>query len=133
MNNITIFGRLGQDPDSFKYNGRDGEQTGARFSVAVDKPRRGGQQQDPDWFSVSVFGGQAASVLQYLAKGRQVVVSGRMESNKVDKDGTTVTYWGITANDVKFVSDGQAQQGQNSSNGSDVTPAPAAPKVPAPF
>jgi single-strand DNA-binding protein len=117
MNSINVVGRLGRDPESFNYN-RGGEQmTGARFSVAVDKQGpRGGSERQPDWFNVSVFGGQAQPVLQYLKSGRQVAITGRMESNVQEKDGSKITYWGIVASDVQFLSDGT--QGSGGGGGS---------------
>lgn len=100
INSITITGRVGQDPVEGSY-GADGKL--AKFSVAVNRRKKQGVDQPPSWFNVTVFGQAAGPVMQYLTRGREVAVTGRMEATTREKDGSNVTYWDLIANDVKFM------------------------------
>ena len=75
---LTIVGYLGNDPDMrFTPSG----QAVTSFSVATSRKytNNSGQQVDETiWFRISVWGAQAESCNQYLAKGRPVLVVGRL-------------------------------------------------------
>ena len=75
---ITLVGYLGNDPDMrFTPNG----QAVTSFSVASSRKytNNSGQQIDETtWFRISVWGAQAESCNQYLAKGRPVLVICRL-------------------------------------------------------
>lgn len=94
MNSICIVGRLTADPEQVQTNTSAGLAT---FTVAVDRNRKNG---DTDFFRVKAWGKTAEFVCSYLSKGRLVSVSGRMESNKVEKDGRTNVYWDLVAENV---------------------------------
>ena len=102
MNICTIVGRMGRDPEAFTYQG---DKQGARFSVAVDRPR----EDDPDWFNVTVFGQSANFALQYLAKGREVAVTGDVHLSQWEKDGEKRASLDLIANRVEAV--GSKQEG----------------------
>jgi single-strand DNA-binding protein len=82
MNNITITGNLGKDPET-RTTANSKEVTS--FSVAVRK-RTG---EDSQWFNVVAWGQQGSYAKEYGSKGRKVAVSGRMESRKYEKDGVS--------------------------------------------
>ena len=96
MNVLTITGRLGRDPEAFQYG--DGKQ-GCHFSVAVDRPR----EEDPDWFQVTVFGQSAEFALQYLAKGREVAITGDVHLSQWEKDGQQRAGLDLVANRVEAI------------------------------
>ena len=88
INRVVLVGNLTRDPEI--------RQTPSGTSVcslriAVNSRRRdeSGQWTDkPNYFSISVFGNQAESCAQYLAKGRPVAVDGRLEWREWEaKDG----------------------------------------------
>lgn len=103
----TIVGNLGNDPE-LRYSAAGDPITS--FSVAVNEGK-----EYPAWFRVSVFKPQAEACNQYLKKGRQVLVVGRLQYDEngnprqfTRKDGTNGTSFELTAQVVKFLSGGQA-------------------------
>jgi single-strand DNA-binding protein len=114
MNICTIVGRMGKDPEAFQYSG---DKQGCRFSVAVDRPR----EDDPDWFSVTCFGQSAQFALQYLAKGREVAVTGDVHLGSWGDENDKRYSLDLVANRVEGI--GPKQEG-----GAKPAPQQAAPK-----
>ena len=102
VNSINIIGHLGQDPELKEVNGM----SICTFSVAVsDKVK---DKETTEWFRVTAFGNQAKSCHQYLAKGRQVYVQGKVKINRyTGKDGVERAGLEITASNVSFLGGGQ--------------------------
>ena len=101
-NTVTIVGRLAQDPT------RSGDEDRPRlhFTVAVDNGKdRNGNDRDPDWIPVVVFGPYAQSIAKYLGKGHLVGVTGSIKSRKhVDETtGETRSYLNVVASNVEFL------------------------------
>lgn len=116
FNKITIVGYLGRDPE-IRYL-PDG--TGiCNFSVDTTEKRKdatGEPKEITSWFRVSVFGRQADAANEYLTKGSQVYVEGRLSHNEyTDRDGNPRTSLEVRASDVQFLNtrtnddDGQAR------------------------
>jgi single-strand DNA-binding protein len=111
---ITIVGYLGNDPDMrFTPNG----QAVTSFSVAASRKytNNSGQKIDETtWFRVSVWGAQAESCNQYLAKGRPVLVVGRLRPDPqtgnprtfTRQDGSMGASFEVTAITVQFLPSG---------------------------
>lgn len=112
LNKALIIGRLGRDPE-IRYT-----QAGtsvATMSIATSekwKDKTTGQMNEKtEWHRVTVFGRQAENCSQYLQKGSQVYVEGRIETSQYEKDGQTHYSTAIIANMVQFLdSPGQKQQ-----------------------
>jgi single-strand DNA-binding protein len=82
LNQVTLIGNLGRDPEGFDTrNGR-----GCRLSVATTYKPKDGEEQT-EWHRVILFGQPADFALDYLAKGRQVFVQGRLKTSSYEKDG----------------------------------------------
>lgn len=97
-NRITIHGRLGKDPELKNYTNNKGETRPLiNFSVAVDRVGDG-----TDWFPVTMFGKRAEVIDKYFRKGSQIVVTGRMQCDVVDKNGEKRSYWKLIADDFDF-------------------------------
>jgi single-strand DNA-binding protein len=85
------------------------------FSVATSRrwndQRTGQPVEETTWFRVSVFGRQAESANQYLSKGRQVLVEGRMQPDAqtggprlwTGQDGTVRASYELRAFTVQFL------------------------------
>jgi single-strand DNA-binding protein len=74
--------------------------------VAVDNGKdRNGNDRDPDWIPVVVFGPYAQSIAEYLGQGHLVGVTGSIKSRKhVDETtGETRSYCNVVANSVEFL------------------------------
>lgn len=88
MNKAQIIGRLGADPDT-RYT-KDGTAV-ANIRVATSekfKNKNGEKQERTEWHNVVFFGRLAEVVTEYLRKGSQVYVEGRLQTEKwQDRDG----------------------------------------------
>ncbi len=84
MNKVMLIGRLGQDPE-FHYT--PAGTAVAKFSLATNRRKRQGEEQPPDWHRVTVWSKLAEVCAQYLTKGRQVMIEGRIEYRSYEKDG----------------------------------------------
>lgn len=122
---IIVVGHLGGDPE-MRYL-PDGTAV-TNFSMATSRrwtDKQSGQPtEETTWFRVSVFGRQAESVNQYLAKGRMALVEGRMRPDPATggprlwtgQDGATRASYEITAETVRFLG-GREEGGAPSSGG----------------
>ena len=99
MNKIFIKGRLTRDPEQKVVGG--GIEI-CKFTVAVDRRKGKDKDKQTDFFDCTAFGQTGAAIKQYMSKGREILVEGRMESNKSEKDGVKRTYWGITVDTFEF-------------------------------
>tara|TARA_Y100000593_G_scaffold24659_3_gene49210 strand:+ start:3132 stop:3512 length:381 start_codon:yes stop_codon:yes gene_type:complete len=81
--------------------------------------KNGNRQERTEWHSVTVWGKQAEICGQYLAKGREVYVEGRLQSRQyTDREGAARTAWEVVANNVVFIGGrGDNPDGQNQSRG----------------
>ena len=109
MNCIQILGRLTKDPE-LAHGGNN--VVYCRFSVAV--PRGYGKDKVTDFFNCTAFGKTAEAINEYVRKGEQICVQGRMEFTVKDK----VTYHNVSVSNVTFISS------KNNGNSEDVSEQP---------
>ena len=88
MNKIIVIGNVGRDPEMrYTPNG----QAVTSFSVASNRRYRGGdgeQREETEWFNVSAFGRLSEICNQYLTRGQQVYIEGRLRGRSYsDRDG----------------------------------------------
>ena len=105
MNSVVLIGRLTRDPElSYTPN----TQTAVcRFTLAVDRPRRQGEDQGADFIRITVWGKQAETCDRYLSKGRQVAVLGRIQTGSYkNREGVTVYTTDVVADRVEFLGSG---------------------------
>ena len=104
FNKITIVGYLGRDPE-LRYT-PDGTPV-CDFSVATTerrKDRSGEPQEITTWFRVTAWRRLAELAGQYLNKGKQVYVEGRLSQREYqDRDGNTKFNLEVTASDIQFI------------------------------
>lgn len=90
VNKVILIGRLGQNPE-VRYTPSGAAV--ANFSVATNEvwnDKAGQKQERTEWHKVVVWGKQAELAGQYLAKGRQVYLEGRLQTRQwQDKDNQT--------------------------------------------
>ena len=88
MNKIIIIGNLGRDPE-MRYSASGNPMTS--FSVATNRrytSASGEQRDETEWFNCTAFGRLADTCNQYLARGQQVYVEGRLSTRNMT--GATV-------------------------------------------
>ncbi len=115
-----IIGNLGVDPEMrFTPNGT----AVTTFSVAVNRPPRGGNQQrdeesKPDWYRVVCFGRLAETADNILRRGLCVYVDGRLQINDfTGNDGQERRSVEIVASDFVILTPRDDGQGQNQGQG----------------
>lgn len=122
MNSVILIGRLTRDPELRYTNGS--QMAIAKFSIAIDRPTRQGEEKKTDFPRITVFGKQAENCEKYLSKGRMVCVQGRLQTGSYqDKDGKTVYTTDVIADRVEFLEWGDKNQ-QASSNSGNFSQAP---------
>jgi single-strand DNA-binding protein len=113
LNHITIHGRLTADPELKQT------QSGVsvcNITVAVDRSHKNGEEKQADFFTVICWRNLAEMVGKYFKKGKEILVSGEMQSRKwKDKDGNNRISWELMANGVDFC-------GSKSDNGGNSAP-----------
>ena len=89
VNSVTLVGHLGKDPE-LRHTG--GGQAVCELSVATSedwKDKDGNKQSRTEWHKVTTWAKTAENCAKYLTKGRLVYVRGRIQTDKVEKDGQT--------------------------------------------
>ena len=116
---LTLVGNLGQDPELRFID--DGTPV-CNFSVACNRKwtnKDGSKGEQTTWFRCSAWRGLAETVNQYLSKGRQVFIEGRLNPDENGSprvfnrnDGTAGSSYEVTVDRCIFL-------GSRGSNGSD--------------
>jgi len=117
INQVILMGRLTRDPEQRTTSTG---KTIASFSIAVD---RAGQDDSADFFDVTAWEKLGELVVQYLAKGRRVLVQGRLRQDTWDdkETGKKRSKVEVVATDVTFLdgpSDGAGSNQVSNSNSS---------------
>ncbi len=131
VNKVILLGRLGQDPE-LKYT--PGGSAVCNFSLATTEAwtdKQGQKQEKTEWHRVVVWGKLAELCNQYLAKGRQAFLEGRLQTRSWDdKDGNKKYTTEILASTVQFIGGASAGAGAGADRGNsqvDTSYAQAAP------
>lgn len=95
MNDVNLIGRLTRDPE-VRYT--QNNMAVARFSIAIDRMNDG-----TDFPSIVAFGKTAENCEKYLSKGRQVGITGRIQTGSYEKDGRKVYTTDVVASRVEFL------------------------------
>ena len=115
MNKVVLIGRLTRDPE-LRYTGNNTPV--ATFSLAVDRGFSNQQgEREADFINIVVWNKQAENVKNYLTKGSQVGIDGRIQTRTYDdKDGQKRYVTEVVANNVEFL--GSKGSSTNSNVGS---------------
>jgi len=106
VNKVILIGNLGKDPE-VRYT--QGGQAVANLRIATSRSwtdkQSGQRKEETEWHDVEVWGKQAEQCGEYLAKGRQVYVEGRLKTDKwQDKQsGQDRSRVKIVADSVRFL------------------------------
>ena len=101
VNKVILLGRLGKDPE-MKY-GQSSNVPVCRFSLATSERSRGGEEKT-EWHNIICFDRLAEIANEYLAKGRQVYIEGRIQTRKwQDQNGNDRYTTEIIANNMQML------------------------------
>lgn len=123
MQKTVLIGNLGGDPE-MRYM-PDGKAV-TNFSLAVNedyKNKNGEKVKKTAWFRVSVWGRQAEAANQYLSRGRQVYIEGKLQyDNKTGspkmftrQDGTSSSSFELRADFIQYLQGGGGADGDSGS------------------
>ena len=123
LNKAILIGRLGRDPEvRYMPNG----DAVCNFSLATDeswKDKNGQRQTKTEWHNVIMYRRLAEVAGQYLKKGSQVYLEGKIQSRKyTDKNGAERTAYEIVCHEMKMLGGNEAH----------MQPAPPANQEPPP-
>lgn len=104
LNKVILIGRMGKDPEvRYMPNG----EAVCNFSVATSeswKDQNGQSQERTEWHNITMYRKLAEIAGQYLKKGSQVYLEGKIQSRKyTDKNGAERTVYDIIANEMKML------------------------------
>jgi len=112
LNKVLLIGNLGRDPEvRYTASGK----AVASFTVATSqrwKDQNGTDQERTEWHRVVAWGRLGEICGEYLSKGKQVFIEGRIQSREwEDQDGNKRTTVEIIANDLIMLGGGAASRG----------------------
>ena len=125
VNKVIIVGNLGQDPDTRYMPSGDAV---TNLNIATNeswKDKQTGEQKDrTEWHSVAMFGRLAEIAAEYLRKGSQVYIEGKLRTRKwQDKDGNDRYTTEIIADEMQMLGN-KASSGAPATSDSPPTSAP---------
>jgi len=84
MNQITLIGRVGQNPTLTTFTDTDNKL--AKFSLAWADYTSKSDNPEPMWVDVESWNGLAERVMKYVTEGREVGITGRLAISKYNKE-----------------------------------------------
>jgi single-strand DNA-binding protein len=115
VNKVILIGNLGRDPET-RYMPDGGAITNISIATTETwKDKQGEKQEKTEWHRVAFFGKLAEIAGEYLKKGSQVYVEGRLQTRKwQDKDGADKYTTEIVANAMQMLGSRQGMGGGGS-------------------
>lgn len=105
LNKVMLIGNLGADPE-IRYTASGSAVANVRLATAESwRDRESGEQQErTEWHRVVFFGRTAEVAGEYLRKGSQIYVEGRLQTRKwSDRDGNERYTTEIVANEMQML------------------------------
>ncbi|WP_428817132.1 single-stranded DNA-binding protein [Clostridium butyricum] len=119
MNKVVLIGRLTKDPELRFTPGSGAAVT--TLTLAVDRYNPKTNQNEADFIPIVIWGKQAENTANYMSKGGQVAISGKIQTRSYDaKDGTKRYITEVVADQfggVQFLGNkGEVNQNNGSNN-----------------
>jgi single-strand DNA-binding protein len=122
MNKVMLVGRLARDPE---LRSTASGTSMATFAVAVDRRFQRDGQPTADFFNVVAWGKQAEVISQYLSKGRQIALNGRLQTrNYQAQDGSKRYVTEVVLEEFDFIGSRSDASGGGYNNNRNSQPAP---------
>ena len=115
MNKVILMGRLTRDPE-IRYSQGENSMAIARFTLAVDRRHKSGEESTADFISCIAFRNTAEFAEKYLHKGTKIAVVGRIQTGSyTNKEGQKVYTTDVIVEECEFAeSKGQSNSGGDS-------------------
>lgn len=131
VNRAIILGRLGKDPE-LRYT--EAGKAVCTFSVATGEKWTGqdGQKNEKTtWHNIVAWGKQAETITEYLSKGREIYIEGRIENRSYDdKEGNKKYISEVVVQSFQFVGSKSDSGGEASEGSSKQSPPDDDPSLP---
>ena len=114
VNKVILVGNLGRDPET-RYMPDGGAITNISIATTSTwKDKSGEKQEATEWHRVAFFGKLAEIAGEYLKKGSQVYVEGKLKTRKwQDKDGQDKYMTEVIADEMKMLGSRQGMGGES--------------------
>lgn len=123
VNKVILIGRLGKDPE-LKYT--PGGKAVCNFSLATSERwtgQDGQRNESTTWHNIVAWGKQAEVIKEYLRKGREVYIEGRIDNRSYeDKDGNKKYISEVVVQAFQFIG-GRGGEGGSGQPAGDPPPA----------
>jgi len=126
VNKVILVGNLGRDSELRNTPGGAAVATLNLATTEVWNDKQGQKQEKTEWHRIVVWGKQAESLQDYLTKGKQIYVEGRLQTRQWDdKDGHKKYTTEVKADRITLLGGGggmDRRSSQGSSHGTDNSP-----------
>ena len=118
MNKVILIGRLTADPE-VRYTQGENTMAVARYTLAVDRRRRGNEEQSADFIRCVAFDKRGEFAEKYLRKGSKIAISGHIQTgNYTNRDGVKVYTTDVVVEDCEFAESKASDSGSGNAGGS---------------
>lgn len=112
VNKVILVGNLGRDAEMRYTTAGAAVSTLSLATTEVFKDKEGQKKEDTQWHRVILWGKTAESLQEYLTKGKQIYVEGKLQTRKwKDKDGTDKYTTEVKGDRVVLLSGGSGNGG----------------------
>jgi single-strand DNA-binding protein len=125
VNKVILVGNVGNDPE-VKYIKEDVPV--AKFSLATNetyRTRDGEKRTETEWHNIVIWRGLAKVVEQYVKKGSQLYIEGKIQTRQYEQDGQTKYFTEVVAREMRML----GKAGEGSGSGNDYSQKTSAPKT----
>jgi single-strand DNA-binding protein len=112
-NRITLVGNVGRDPELKEV----GSSKVVDISIAVNEPAKGQNPEKTEWYRVSFWDRKAEIIAQYVKKGSQMLVEGRLSVRTYFDNNTQKERYSLEVAGLDFVLLGNRMQGEENNEG----------------
>ena len=117
INKVILVGNLGNDPETKFTQGGMAITTLSVATTSVRKDKDGQQVEKTEWHRVKLFGKLGEIAGEYLRKGSQCYIEGRIEYGSYDKDGVKQYTTDIIADEMQMLGGKGESGGSTGSRG----------------
>jgi single-strand DNA-binding protein len=111
VNKVILVGNLGRDAELRYTPGGAAVSTLNMATTEVWNDKQGQRQEKTEWHRVILWGKQAESLQEYLTKGKQIYVEGRLQTREWEKDGVKRYTTEIKADRITLLGGGGGGRG----------------------
>ena len=121
INKVILVGNLGKDPETFTFEGGAKKVTFSLATTEQYKDNKGEKQKITEWHNIVCWRGLADIAEQFLRKGMQVFIEGKIRTRSWEDNGTKKYITEIVADNFQMLGSRADNENSNSSVSRDTT------------